>query len=140
MVSYALIDKITKYSHKTMWLVFKIQCCDWFLEFLNMVIKRWDWFILQWLLLERLLVKRLLLRWMLLRQRFPSCLDFIFVNFEQASKFQHKAPSAKQTTFTLWKCFAHEKNCCLCCLVLAYFCFISWFVAVTCFCGREIFL
>ena len=34
---------------------------------------------------------------------------------------------------------AHLKNCCLCCLVLAYFCFVSWFSFVTYFCAREIF-
>ena len=56
MTSYALIDKITKcshktmwlvskipkHSHKTMWLVFKNQRCDWFLKFLNIVKKRYD--------------------------------------------------------------------------------------------------
>ena len=31
------------------------------------------------------------------------------------------------------------KNCCLCCLVLAYFCLVRWFSLVTCFCPREIF-
>ena len=31
------------------------------------------------------------------------------------------------------------KNCCLCCLVLAYFCFVCWFLLVTCFCAHETF-
>ena len=35
--------------------------------------------------------------------------------------------------------YARVKNCCLCCLVLAYFCFVSSFSLVTCFCVREIF-
>ena len=112
-----------------------------------MVIKRCDWFLLRWLLLEQLLLKqlllrwllleRLLLRWLLLLQRFPSCLNFIFVNFEQVSKFQHNVTSivkwayqdnfkpvyffteryrarkkyqnAKQATFTLLEICAPEK-------------------------------
>ena len=48
-----------------------------------MVIKHCDWFLFRWLLLEQMLP-----RWLLLLQRFPSCLYFIFVNFEQVSKFQ----------------------------------------------------
>ena len=107
-----------------------------------MVIKRCDWFLLRWLLLEQLLLKqllleRLLLRWLLLLQRFPSCLNFIFVHFEQVSKFQHNVTSivkwgyqdnfkpvyffterfrarkkyqnAKQATFTLLEICAPEK-------------------------------
>ena len=112
-----------------------------------MVIKRCDWFLLRWLLLEQLLLKqlllrwllleRLLLRWLLLLQRFPSCLNFIFVNFELVSKFQHNVTSivkwgyqdnfkpvyffterfrarkkhqnAKQATFTLLEVCAREK-------------------------------
>ena len=35
--------------------------------------------------------------------------------------------------------FAHVKNCCLCCLVLASFCFVSWFLLGSCFCEHEIF-
>ena len=35
--------------------------------------------------------------------------------------------------------YARVKNCCLCCLILAYFCFVSWFLLVTCFCTRETF-
>ena len=35
--------------------------------------------------------------------------------------------------------YVRVKNCCLCCLVLAYFCFVSWFLLVTCFCARKIF-
>ena len=35
--------------------------------------------------------------------------------------------------------FARVKNCCLCSLVLAYFCFVSWFLLVTYFCACEIF-
>ena len=35
--------------------------------------------------------------------------------------------------------YARVKRCCFCCLVLAYFCFVSWFSLVTCFCAREIF-
>ena len=35
--------------------------------------------------------------------------------------------------------YARVKNCCLYCLVLAYFCFISWFLLVMCFCALEIF-
>ena len=36
--------------------------------------------------------------------------------------------------------YARMKNCCLRCLVLACFCFVSWFLLVMCFCAREIFL
>ena len=35
--------------------------------------------------------------------------------------------------------YARVKNCCLFSLVLAYFCFVTWFLLVTCFCAREIF-
>ena len=35
--------------------------------------------------------------------------------------------------------YTRVKNCCLYCLVLASFCFVSWFSLVTCFCPREIF-
>ena len=35
--------------------------------------------------------------------------------------------------------YARVKNCCLCCSVLAYFCFVSWFLLVTCFCECKIF-
>ena len=36
--------------------------------------------------------------------------------------------------------YAGMKNCYLCCLVLAYFCLVSSFLLVTCFCAHEIFL
>ena len=32
--------------------------------------------------------------------------------------------------------YVRVKNCCLCCLMLAYFCFVSWFLLVACFCAR----
>ena len=35
--------------------------------------------------------------------------------------------------------YTRVKNCCLCCLVLAYFCFSLLILLVTCFCAREIF-
>ena len=35
--------------------------------------------------------------------------------------------------------YAHVKNFCLCCLVLAYFTFVSWFLLVMCFCVQKIF-
>ena len=38
-----LVFKIPKHCHKMLRLVFKIQCSDWFLKFLNMVIKRCNW-------------------------------------------------------------------------------------------------
>ena len=36
--------------------------------------------------------------------------------------------------------YARMKNCCLCCLMLAYICFVSWFLLVRCeiFCARKI--
>ena len=36
--------------------------------------------------------------------------------------------------------YAHMKKCCLCCLVLAYFCFVSWFLLAMCFCAQNLFL
>ena len=50
-----------------------------------------------------------------------------------------KHESAKQTIFTFLEVFAHVKNCSLCCLVFDYFCFVSWFLLVTCFCAFKIF-
>ena len=44
-----------------------------------------------------------------------------------------------QTIFTLLEVFVREKNCCLCCLVFACFCFVSWFLLVMCFCAFKIF-
>ena len=44
---------------------------------------------------------------------------------------------AKQTIFTLLEVFA--KICCLCCLVFAYFCFVSWFLLMTCVCRLKFF-
>ena len=35
--------------------------------------------------------------------------------------------------------YSRVKNRCLSCLVLAYFCFVSWFLLATCFCAREVF-
>ena len=71
---------------------------------------------------------------MRLSGRFQTCLFFLRKGFERK-----KAPKARQTTFTLLEVFVLPKNGCLCCLVLAYFCFVSWFSLVTCFCAREIF-
>ena len=35
--------------------------------------------------------------------------------------------------------YARVKNCCLCCFVLVYFCFVCWFSLVACFCACEIY-
>ena len=37
------------------------------------------------------------------------------------------------------KVYVRVENCCFCCLVLTCFCFVSWFLLVTCFCARKIF-
>ena len=36
--------------------------------------------------------------------------------------------------------FLCTENCCFCCLVFAYFCFVSWFLLVLYFCVAKIFL
>ena len=58
--------------------------------------------------------------------------------FQASLFFLTKRFCARKNTSHL-EAYAHRKNCCLCCLVLAYFCFVSWFLLVTCFCAREIF-
>ena len=67
----------------------------------------------------------------LLRQ-FQACLLYFF--FTKIFRAPKKHQNAKQTTFK----FLHAKNCCPCCLVLAYLCFVDSFMVVTCFCAREI--
>ena len=62
-----------------------------------------------------------------LSRQFQTCLFFLRKRFRA-----HKNKSHLEV-------YARMKNCCLCCLVLAYFCFVSWFLLVTCFCAREIF-
>ena len=71
--------------------------------------------------------------------QFQACLFFALEKVLNAQK----RPNAKQTIFTLLEVFAHAKNCCLSCLMLAYFCFVGSFLLVfaylTCLCAREIF-
>ena len=58
---------------------------------------------------------------------------FLFFFFFMTKRFRtHKNTSRLEV-------YACLKNCCLCCLVLASFCFLGWFLPVTCFCDREIF-
>ena len=64
---------------------------------------------------------------MRLSRQFQACLFFFTKRFRA-----HKNTSPLEV-------YACVKNCCLCCLVLAYFCFVSWFLLVTCFCARKIF-
>ena len=45
-------------------------------------------------------------------------------NFKPVYFFLRKRFLAHKNTSHL-KVYAHVKNCCLCCLVLAYFCFVS---------------
>ena len=63
---------------------------------------------------------------MRLSGQFQACLLFFEEKISRAQK--HVLPRS----------FARVKNCCLCCLVLAYFCFVSWFSLVKS-CAREIF-
>ena len=55
---------------------------------------------------------------------------FVYLNFEAFANWY---------TWSRWFIERDMKNCCFCCLVLAYFCFVSWFLLMTCFFGREIF-
>ena len=64
---------------------------------------------------------------MRLSGQFQACLFFLTKRFRV-----HKNTSHLEV-------YARVKNCYLCCLVLAYFCFVSLFSLVTCFCTREIF-
>ena len=59
-------------------------------------------------------------------------------NFKPVYLFLRKRFRAHKNTSFL-EIYASEKNCCLCCLVLAYLCFVSWLLLVMCFCARKIF-
>ena len=55
--------------------------------------------------------------------------------------FEHKkVPNAKQMTFTLLEVSVHSRNCCLCCLVSAYFCFVGLFFACEFLCIQNLFV
>ena len=66
---------------------------------------------------------------MRLSGQFQACL---FVYFLTKRFRAHKNTSHLEV-------YLRVKNCCLCCLVLAYFCSVSWFSLVTCICARIIF-
>ena len=68
---------------------------------------------------------------MRLSRQFQACLVFIIIFFRKRFHI-HKNMSHLEV-------YAHMKNCCLYCLVLAYFCFVSWFLLVVCFCACKIF-
>ena len=59
-------------------------------------------------------------------------------NFKPVYFLWRKDFACTKTRHTL-EVYTRVKNCCLCCLVLPYFCFVSWFLLVTCFCARKIF-
>ena len=61
--------------------------------------------------------------------QFQACFFFFH---EKILSVKKKHQNAKQTIFTLWEAFVHAKNCCSCCFLFAYFCFVSWFLLVTC--------
>ena len=63
----------------------------------------------------------------------------LFIFFHENILSLKKAPKCKQTIFTLLEVFVHAKNCCIYCLVFPCFCFVSWFLLVTCFCALKIF-
>ena len=64
---------------------------------------------------------------MTLSGQFKVCLFFLRKRF-----CAHKNTSHLEV-------YPRVKNCCLCCILFAGFCFVSWFSLVTCFCAREIF-
>ena len=59
----------------------------------------------------------------------------LFIFFYEKTLSVKYAPKRKQTILTLLEVFVRAKNCCLYCLVFACFCFVSWFLLVTCFCA-----
>ena len=59
-------------------------------------------------------------------------------NFKSVYFFLRKRFCAHKNTSHL-EVYPRVKNCCLCCVLFAGFCFVSWFLLVTCFCAREIF-
>ena len=63
----------------------------------------------------------------------------LFIFFSKKILSTKKAPKRKETIFTLLEVIVHAENGCLYCLVFACFCFISWFLLVTCFCAFKIF-
>ena len=66
---------------------------------------------------------------MRLSGQFQACFFFFH---EKILSVKKKHQNAKQTIFTLWEAFVRTKNCCPCCFLFAYFCFVSWFLLVTC--------
>ena len=67
--------------------------------------------------------------------QFRVCLFFLRKYFEREKKHQNR----KQTIFTLFEVFVLAKNCCLCCFLFAHFCFVTWFLLVTCSFTLKIF-
>ena len=65
---------------------------------------------------------------MRLSKQFQDCLFFLAKRFRA-----HKITPHLEV-------YVRVKSYCLCCLVLVYFCFVSWFLLVAGFCGRKIFL
>ena len=67
--------------------------------------------------------------------QFQVCL-FVFYekNFERK-----KSTKCKTNEFPPLRSFCACKNCFLCCFLYASFCFVSWFLFVTCFCAFNIF-
>ena len=64
---------------------------------------------------------------MRLSRQFQACLFFLTKIFRAHKNMSHL------------EVYAGVQNCCLCCLVLAYLCFVSWFLLMMCFCAREMF-
>ena len=59
--------------------------------------------------------------------------QFFFFFFCEKTFSVTKHQNAKQTTFKLLEVFVRAKTCCLCCFLLACFCFVSWFWFGLCF-------
>ena len=55
-----------------------------------------------------------------------------FFFHERISRAQ-KPPKRKTNDFHPLRSFSAHKKCCLCCLMLVYFCFLSWFLLVSVF-------
>ena len=76
---------------------------------------------------------------MRLSRQLQACL-FIYSFFYRKISLVQNTQRHKTSDFHPLRKFERAKNCCLCCLVVPYFCFVGSFFLVTCFCAREIFL
>ena len=64
----------------------------------------------------------------------------VYFFYKKILRVKKKHQNRKQMIFTLFEIFVLAKNCCLCCFLFAHFCFVTWFLLVTCLWRSKSFL